>query len=1197
MRRKLTVILDLLLVLVGALLGLITNFISNLNDGLPHVLRLLRDWSIPLVGALIVLLLGGRLWLSLLERPPKPPGAWDPSRSPFPGLDPFMKDDSSTFFGREKEIRVLYDRLNPIIPLRADRLVPVLGSSGCGKSSLIQAGLLPRLTARRGRWAVVPTALPTEQPLRSLARTLSVIGAGDIEQVHADLVEDPRTLDRALERFRASAVGREPSVLMVIDQAEELLTLVPGEERRTFLTLLSDVLERTSWLWIVVVFRTEFLSDFLQTDHAGLFRQPITVGPLGRTALFEVIGRPAARAGVRFEPPSLVHRMVDDTGSGDALPLLAYCLHELWQRSGKDGVINEGEYDHLGGVAGSLSKRADELTAQLQQPRDQGEPVLRTLIKFVTMQGSTPTRRRVLRRSLSVEEREIVDAFVAARLLTAAADPASGEAVVYVTHEALIDRWTPLRQRVEARMVDLQLRARLEQWAGEWVESGRADDYLLSGERLRSARLWAESDPDALADAPAVREYLERSVRADHATMTRLADAIAAGALSVLARSPETALSVALTAIREFVATPLVYQVLIAALAVSHLERILRGHARSLTDVAWSPRGTKLATASLDGSVRIWEDPDNHSGVAVVLSVPGGSVEAVAWSPDGDRLAVASVDGMIRIWDVSGSRITTTLAVAELRPAALAWSPDGSRLAVGGTAGVRVLDLDADGETVVLAGHECPVGAVAWSPEGDRLAAGAVDWSVQIWDLDAGGGATQLSGHEGPVGAIAWSPRGDLLATGSDDWSVRIWDVKHAIQKAVLEHHDNIVCAVAWSADGARVASGGGDGSVLLWSAASDDTETRPLSILTGHDDTVTALTWSPNRAKVVSASADGTARVWSAHLTALHHDQRTRAIAWSLDSKLIATTSGEGIIRIWDAVRGDALTELAGHGDRVAHLAWSPDGRRLATTGLDRVVRIWDMAAGIDEFRAFPGQEGQGTWIAWSPDSTRIAGASMDGTVRIWHIESDEPPEVLSFVTPATWAGWSPTAAKFAVVLSDGTVNVRNVASPSTATVFRTHDADVWGASWSSDGTRLATASYDRKIKVWDVATGAEEAVLIGHEDAVYGVAWSPVPGGWLASAGRDRTVRLWDVAEAREVAVLRGHDDVIWGLAWSRDGARLATGSDDGVVRLWDVSLSYESARCEAERLELRPLTADERARFQLPPDPSAAGLEHHP
>src|SRR3954471_12761999 len=343
---------------------------------------------------------------------------WDPTRSPYPGLMPFAREDAAVFFGRQAETHRLMELLTPTLQRGPGRFVAVIGPSGSGKSSLLHAGLLPRLARLPQRWLVVPPLRPGGQPTTALAgwlaRAFTAHGRPrPAEEVAAALARGSAGLAELageLADLAGNGCGR-PGVLVVLDQAEELLTRTGADEQQAFLQLLGGALHAASPIWAVATGRSEFLST--APDRAGLAEavdDPLVIEPLSRARLAEVIARPAQRAGLDLEP-GLVERMVEDTAGGDALPLLGYTLRQLYQRGGPAGAITGADYDAVGGVVGALRSRADRLTEELGR-RGLGDRVLPTLLRRAAVTGDEPpTRRRVRRGAFSADEQVIVDAF------------------------------------------------------------------------------------------------------------------------------------------------------------------------------------------------------------------------------------------------------------------------------------------------------------------------------------------------------------------------------------------------------------------------------------------------------------------------------------------------------------------------------------------------------------------------------------------------------------------------------------------------------------------------------------------------------------------------------------------------------------------------------------------------------------------
>ncbi|MEU8436698.1 AAA family ATPase [Streptomyces sp. NPDC029216] len=1172
-RRPLALVLDVLLMLVGALLGIATNYATNVEGEVPLPLRLLRQWSIPLVGIGLLALVGGQLWLRWLERRPVAVQvAWTAGQPPYPGLEAFGEEDAAVFFGRERETAALVARLHPAAPARAHRFVTVVGPSGSGKSSLVRAGLLPALTGRRSRWTAYPAITPGTDPVGALRRALD----------------------------GAPADGR-PRVL-VVDQLEELLTLSGPRERAAFAAAVREELARQPRLWLVGTLRSDFLTGFLEAELAPLVRDPVVIGALEREALHEVVARPGAAAGVSFEA-GLVSRIVDDCGGGDALPLLAYTLQELYRLAGGPGsVIGYGHYREAGGVAGALVGQADRIRAELLGPGGDGgtapDPVVRMLLRLVTVQGEEPTRRRVARTELTPTEREMADAFVAGRLLT------SDAGVLDLAHEALLRRWPPLRRAVEEHVEQLRRRGEWERWAQEWEFAGRGEAFLLTGERLAAARAWQAQAPAGLEVSALVAEYVERSALADGAARARTADAVAARVLE--SREPETAIAVAHAAVTEWAPTPAALQALRTALDGSLLRAVRGDFGAEVTGAAWSPDGSRLAACSADGRLRIWradaleEGPDGGRGEPVVLDVPGEWPRTVAWSPDGALLACATRDARLTVWDSASGRTVAALRQSGAAGgprgglAAPAFSPDGRRLVSAGAGGeLRLWDTASFTPAGALRAPAGTLGSAAWSPDGSRIAAAGSDGAVWIWPAAGGGPVPAGAAHADAVTALAWSPDGARLAYASADRTVVVRDAATGRAVRGLSSMDRIDC-LAWSPDGARLAAGDRHRNVRIWDLGADaagDGESSALW-LTGHLDTVHAVSWSPDGRRLATASRDRTLALWdtAAPPNVLRgHTDSVWQLSWSPDGGRVASASEDGTVRLWRAPEFGPPRVLAT--GQCGDLAWSSDGSRLAVGRRDGRAALW-LRDGTPSAELPDGHGAEVSAVCWSPDGTRLATAARDGLVIVRDVAGGEPSRVLrGHGDWVTGADWSPDGRLLATCGTDRTVIVWDAGTGERLRTLEGHGDQVWEVAWSPDGRRLATGSRDRTVRLWDWdpdgPAGAAAAVLTGHDDRVQSVAWSP-DGTRLASVSRDRTLRLWDPVAAGPVAVVGLHADWINGLAWSPDGGRIATSSRDRTVRLWTPAAPDSAGpllRLAAGRV-LHPPTPEQRRAHQLPP-----------
>ena len=533
-------------------------------------------------------------------------------------------------------------------------------------------------------------------------------------------------------------------------------------------------------------------------------------------------------------------------------------------------------------------------------------------------------------------------------------------------------------------------------------------------------------------------------------------------------------------------------------------------HDAAVNDVAWSPDGTRLATASHDATVRVWDAVSRDH--LTTLTGHTRTVESVGWSPDGTRLATASHDATVRVWDaVSGDHLTT------------------------------------------LTGHTDSVWSVGWSPDGTRLATASHDATVRVWDAVSGDHLTTLTGHTDSVWSVGWSPDGTRLATASYDETVRVWDAVSGDHLTTLTGHTDSVGSVGWSPDGTRLATASYDETVRVWDAVSGD----HLTTLTGHTHWVGSVGWSPDGTRLATASRDETVRVWDAvsgdHLTTLTgHTHWVGSVGWSPDGTRLATASTDRTVRVWDPVSRDHLTTLTnGRFCRWGGHPMAPASPPPATTGR---CGSGTRSAGTT---SPPSPATPARFSRWGGHPMAPASPPPAPTGRCGY--GTQSAETTSPPSPATPARFSRSRGHPMAPASPppaptgrcgyGTQSAETTSPPSPATPAR---FGRWG------GHPMAPASpppaTTTTVRVWDPVSGDHLTTLTGHTRPVQSVGWSP-DGTRLATASRDETVRVWDAVSGDHLTTLTGHTHWVRSVGWSPDGTRLATASDDNTVRVWDV------------------------------------------
>ncbi|CEJ62717.1 hypothetical protein PMG11_11209 [Penicillium brasilianum] len=565
----------------------------------------------------------------------------------------------------------------------------------------------------------------------------------------------------------------------------------------------------------------------------------------------------------------------------------------------------------------------------------------------------------------------------------------------------------------------------------------------------------------------------------------------------------------------------------------------LEGHSNSINLIVWSPDGSRLASASIDKTVRIWDSATGQC--SSTLEGHSDSVNSIAWSTDGSKITTASGDKTIKIWDPATGQCASTLQGHSDWVNSVAWAPDGSRLAsASDDKTVRIWDSATGYCGLTLHGHGNWVNWVAWSPDRSRLASASNDKTIRLWDAITGQCELTLRGHSTWVNSVAWSPNGSRLVSASDDATIRIWDPATGQCASLLKGHSGSVTSITWSPDGGRLASASDDKTIRIWDAATG----QCAFTLEGHSRSVQSIAWSPNGRRLASVSDDTTARIW---------DMTTGDCA----STLQGHRSDDKTVKIWDSDTGQFVSAPEGHSEAVTSIAWSPNGSRLASASSDKTVRIWDPSTGKCA-STLQGHSDSVRSISWSLDGSRLASASDDTIVSIWNPDTGQRASTLEGHSGSvTSIAWSPRGNILASASGDKTVRIWDLATRQCMSILQDHGNWVSSIAWSPEGSRLASASYDNSVKIWDAATSQCTFTLQLHSQWVNSIAWSP-DGSRLASASGDKSVRIWDPDTGQCASTLEGHSLSVQSIAWSPDGSRLASASYDDTVRIWDRATS---------------------------------------
>lgn len=1080
--------------------------------------------------------------------------------NPYRGLLAFREQDAPFFFGREAFADRLVEEVNQY-PLMA-----IVGPSGSGKSSVVFAGLIPRLRMRPG-WAIT-ACRPGQEPFAELSASLLLLlepGMTETDRLREipKLADGLRTGEIALYRLarRILEKGGHEQLLIIVDQWEELYTLCSEDVRRAFVDMWLQALSLASSffslcasapLHLLLTLRADFMGQALAHRPLAdaLDGRTLLLGPMNREELARAVVCPAEKQGVRIEG-GLVARILDDVRDEPGnLPLLEFALTQLWERQER-GWLTYRAYDDIGGVEAALVRYAEELYASL--PEAEQETARQIFIQLVRPgEGTEDVRRRAARAELGEARWALVQRLADARLVVTARDPA-GQEVVEVAHEALIRRWERLRVWM-AEDRDFRLwQERVRAAYRTWEASGRDNGALLRGAPLAQALDWLSRRDDEIESQ--AREFIRKSQeyaeeeQARWELLYREAEArrlfMVGQSAAGMSTGPLIATILGVESLRMFPTSEGAQLVLRGMGQLPRLVSAIKHNDRVLS-VSFSKDGRLIASGSGDGVIRIWE---TTTGVEIAQMAHKDAVISLLFSPDGKLVISGSWDGTVRVWDiVAKEEIVSMRHNGGVRSVGL--SPDGLWIVSGGgDETLRVWEVST-GKEVLCKFHEGQVRSVAFSADGLRIASGSSDQTVRVWDLANGKEIARMK-HEGAVQVVTFSPDGKWVISGSWDGTVRVWEIATEREIARVQHEGRVQ-SVAFSPSGQFVISGSQDKTARVWEVDTGNEVSRMW-----HSGWVLCVAFSPCGQLAVSGSEDRTARVWKAktgdELARMLHNGSVQAVSFSPDGQFVLTGSGDRTARVWEKSASQEKIRVEYDGP-VRCVAFSPCGSWVAGGSWDHTVRIWEVMTAKELMRFSHIRSVR--LVVFSPDGRWVASASEDGTAEVWDVAAKRKVARMSHGKPVRSVAFSPDGERVATGSDDGTARVWEVLTGQEIAKI-VHEGPVWSVSFSPDGCFVVSGGYDKTTRVWDIAAG-KEVMRKRHYGEVNVVAFSP-DGRWVASGSGDGIVEIWEPTTGREVVRVKHRGDVM-ALAFSPDGRRLVSGSDDYTARVWEIPTGHE-------------------------------------
>jgi len=1090
---------------------------------------------------------------------------WDCSRPPYPGLPAFEEEDAAIYFGRHDDIRHLIERLTARRTLGGARLLVLLGASGSGKSSLLRAGVLPRLRRSGRGWLVVPPFRPQSQPCQELARALALSAGRGAEwrDLHRSLLEGDRcgTLQAVLAEIagdlRMAAKLNEAQILLSIDQGEELFGALVKEEVQRFFRILTAAMGDDLPFLAVMTLRSEFLGRLQAAEKDGLTArfEEVSLAPMAMAQISEIIKGPAKVAGLEVEE-AFVQQAAADAETEDALPLLAFALRELYERFGADRHLSLADYqalgvkDHLSPLESSVHRRADEVLAALQPSEGQKKALRDAFVPaMVRFEQGNYVRRPARWDALPPEAQPLLEQLVNARLLISRQE--ESHRLLEVAHEALLRKWPLLRGWLDEDREFLIGSQRLEQDLQEWQIAAEQERSaaLLSGLKLQRAKAWLAERPQQLGNE--LRDFVQASIdqaeeqkrqaeeqrrierRNRRRWMTALSGvaalAVAGGGIAWRQKMEADAAQT-----EQYAANHL------ALLNSNPLESLVNGLAAEDT-LRKNPGAALQLNQTLEQAIKNNLERD-------ALPTGQGWVRSLAKFPNGELLS-GGQDGSVKRWSNAG-KLLTTITTGQRVVLSLVALPNGELLSGGPDGSVKRWSNDGKLLNTITTGQD-EVTSLLALPNGELLSARS---DIKRWGKDGKLRSSIPTGQDWVLSLKAL-PNGELLSTGRDAPRSGTGSVKHwgkdgkALGLITIPIGDGELLSMVALSNG-ELASAGPDGILKLWGK-----DGKLLSSIPTGQGKLSSLMGLPN-GELLTGAYDGSVKRWGRNdktlgfINILTDQIEVRSLV-ALPSGQLLSGGQDGSVKRWSK-NGNLLSiittgqedvnslvvlpngELLSGGQDGSVKRWSKDGKLLSTittslvallpngeilSSRDGTLKRWGkdgkLLATIPNYRG-----GVYSWVVF-PNGDLLGGGD-DGTLKRWGSDG----KLLSTITAAghreVFALLALPNGEFASAGRDGTIK-----------------------RWRKDGKALFSSSTGRAwvnsliaLPNGEILSGGADGTLMRWGKEGKAIATIPtgqgqlrslavLPNGELLSAGQDGTIKRWSVEAVakRGCLDLQGH------------------------------------------------------------------------
>lgn len=1102
------------------------------------------------------------------------------SGNPFVGLRPFESDESLLFFGRQHQVLELLQRLHQ------HHFVAVTGSSGSGKSSLIKAGLIPRLKAGflvddRSRW-IIASAKPGQSPVCNLADSILTPLAYTGHNLSAtDVQEKIKTkgVDVILDILKPLWKSNT-NFFLLIDQFEELFrfslndsNVDKRDEAIDFVNILLQLADHVELpVYIVLTMRSDFIGDCSQFYGLpeAMNQSQYIVPRLNRVQLETTIEAPVRLYDAKIDS-ALIARLLNDIQTvKDELPLLQHALMRLWDHKKNidpDGELTIPDYESIGGIERALCNHADEalqgmpdaelaLTRKIFQALtavDQNGRKIRRPAHLSELQAITGAGKEAL---LNIINRFIEDnrSFL---VINRSSD--NTDLLIDISHESLIRQWNVLNTWVDEEAESAGVFLRLTESAALYTE--RKKD-LLSGNELQQFLEWYKSAKPDIAWAQRYNSSYQNNVK----YLTQ----------SEIEYTRQKAIK---RRNRQLFISALFFIIMIISGFAFFIYKNNIDNKNKLALNYW--KSSQLAKAGnnyLDAlhllieAAVITNDKTLLQNVLIdaEASLPHTALNAifpqddiitgVSFSADGKVILVAGNNGNARLLDKASGKLIGQNIKHSGPVTSAAFSTDNKMIiTVAGDHKAYVWNA-ADGKQLHVFNHEEDVTCAGLSPDAQLVVTGSTDGYVRLWQTGSGNQIDSIK-QKDEINNAVFSPDGSGILISSGGNTPYLWDV--TIKKEVeflssSSESSGIITNAIYSLDGAKILTIGNDSTVRIW-----DKNATLLATLK-HDDRVTDAVFSPNGKWILTASDNNTVRLWNFETqiqagAAMKHDGPVYSVSFSNDGKQIVTAGWDKTIRIWDVEPMEDVTKISAfkHQGIVTTALFNTDGTKILTAGYDSTARLWDRKT-MQQLQSFK-HRGKINSAVFNSDGSRIVTAGDDSTVRTWETATGKPLDILKLNDKIHKAIYSADEKKLLTAGYDNYIIIWDAAEqPMTLIDSFKFNAEISDAVFSHDGKNILIAAGDSAAHIVQAAS-RKTLMSFKHGDMVSNAVFNNNENKVL-TASWDRTARAWNVATGQQLGPSMTHTTEVKSAAFSTDEKWIVTTAFDKTVHLWNTATLKE-------------------------------------